>query len=76
MAQITLYLDDETAARLRDMAKSAGVSLSQWVSDLIRQRIDAQWPDSVRELIGTWDDFPLAEEIRKSEGADAERERF
>lgn len=76
MAQITLYLDDETAARLRELASSAGVSLSQWVSDLIRQRIDARWPDSVRELIGAWDDVPLAEEIRNSEGVDAERERF
>lgn len=76
MAQITLYLDDETAARLRDVAKSAGVSLSQWVSALVRQRIDAQWPDSVRELVGSWDDVPLAEETRKNQAEDAPRESF
>jgi len=37
VAQVTLYLDPETEARMRAAAKSAGMSQSRWVADLIRE---------------------------------------
>lgn len=75
MAQVTLYVDDETLRRGKQAAKSAGLSMSAWVSELIRQRTRQQWPDEVRELAGAWPDFPSAEQLRKGP-QDATREEL
>jgi hypothetical protein len=74
MSQLTLYLDVETAARLKDAAASAGMSQSQWVARLIRERTNQEWPQSVKALAGAWPDMPTAEEIRAAAGTDSERE--
>lgn len=76
MAQVTIYLDAQTAARLRKAARAAGISQSRWLADLIRHRTATEWPDSVRRLAGAWADMPTAEELRRGVGKDARRERF
>ncbi|MEX2536599.1 MAG: hypothetical protein WD273_13465 [Trueperaceae bacterium] len=70
MSQITLYLNEETAARAREAAASEGVSNSQWVARLLRERLDTTWPVAVRELAGAWGDFPTLEELRKGQATD------
>ena len=75
MAQLTLYLDDETAQKMRRAAEDEGISLSRWVAELIRQRTASRWPESVARLAGAWADFPQAEELRGAEKVpDAPRE--
>ena len=74
MAQLTLYLDDETEARLKETANSAGMSLSRWVANLIREKIASEWPVSVIELAGAWADLPTAEELRRDAPEDLPRE--
>lgn len=75
MGQLTLYLDNETEARMKAAAKAAGVSLSRWVADLIRDKTATEWPDSLVKLIGTWaEDFPSLEEIRAGLPEDLPRE--
>lgn len=64
MAQVTLYLDAETEQRMKAAARSAGISNSRWVAELIRSRTASEWPESVRRLAGAWPDFPTAEELR------------
>jgi len=61
MSQVTLYLDAETT-KMKAAARSAGVSQSRWVADLIREKRAPRWPESLVKLVGTWadDDFPLA----------------
>jgi hypothetical protein len=59
MPQVTLYIDEDTDAKARAAAESAGVSYSRWVSDLIRSRTRDEWPDSIRRLAGSVPDFPL-----------------
>ncbi|MGB5736416.1 MAG: CopG family transcriptional regulator [Thiohalocapsa sp.] len=82
MSQITLYLDQDTATRLKQMAVSEGISQSQWVARLIRERTAREWPDTVKALAGAWvdskdsDEMPTAEEIREAAGTDMEREPF
>lgn len=76
MAQVTIYLDDEAASLVRKAAKSAGVSQSRWLADLIRRRTAREWPESVRRLVGAWADAPSAEELRRREGNDVRREPF
>ena len=46
------------------------LSKSKWIADLIKEKATDEWPESVRKLAGTWKDFPLAEEIRKTTGKD------
>ena len=74
MAQLTLYLDNETEAKLKETANSAGMSLSRWVANLIREKITSQWPVSVIELAGAWADLPTAEELRRDVPEDLPRE--
>lgn len=76
MAQVTLYLDSETENRMKEAARAAGVSLSRWLADLIREKTANEWPPAVEALAGAWADIPLAEEIRKSSGQDIPREPF
>ena len=76
MAQVTLYLDDETAERMKQAARAAGVSRSRWLARLVQERTSQEWPAAVRELAGAWPDFPLAEDIRKEQPGDLPREEL
>jgi hypothetical protein len=77
MAQVTIYLDPEVAEKARRAARSNKLSLSKWISELIRERTRDSWPDSVRSLAGAWSaDCPAAEEMRRSLGRDVPREEL
>jgi len=73
MAQVTLYLDDSTAARLRAVSAAAGVSQSRWVAELIRRRVACEWPKEVVGLAGAWADFPDPAELRAAQPVDDPR---
>lgn len=74
MAQVTLYLDDLAARGLRAAAEAEGISQSQWVARLIRDRLATRWPESVVALAGAWRDMPTAEELRRDTPAESLRE--
>ena len=75
MAQVTLYLDDQLAARLQAVAKAASLSQSKWLANLIAEKLHNEWPASIVELAGAWANMPAAEEIRAALGQDAAREQ-
>lgn len=54
MAQVTIYVDEDTERRLRDAAATAGVSVSRWIADLVRARTMATWPADVAGYAGSW----------------------
>ena len=74
MAQLTLYIDEDTETRMRKAAKAAGLSASRWVANLIRERTAERWPESVREMMGSWPDIPTADDLREELPADVPRE--
>ena len=74
MGQVTIYIDKETEEKMISSAKAANVSKSKWVSDVIREKVASEWPASLRELAGAWDDFPTLEELRSGGGKDVGRE--
>jgi hypothetical protein len=76
MGQITIYLDNETEKKMQNMIKKSGVSKSKWIAGLIREKTAETWPQSVKELAGSWSDFPNAEDIRKNLGKDVGRENI
>lgn len=76
MAQITIYLDDDTLEQVNRATRGTGVSKSKWIAEAIQLRVRAEWPEAVRALSGSWKDFPLAEEIRARQAKDSRRERL
>lgn len=76
MSQVTVYLDPDIDQRLRAAAAAAGVSVSRWLADLIRQRTESQWPADFAALAGSCPDFPDVYEIRGMSGTDVPRDTF
>jgi predicted transcriptional regulator len=70
MGKITIYLDDDSEAKMKAAAKASQLSASKWLAQLIRQELSTtQWPEEVRALVGAWPDFPSEQELRQSIGA-------
>jgi hypothetical protein len=74
MAQVTLYMDDDTMSRMRLAAEQAGLSMSAWLAQLVRERTRTEWPREVQALAGAWRDAPGAEALRQDEPPDLPRE--
>lgn len=76
MPQLTLYVDETTARKIRACAAASGVSLSRWVADLVQARTAAQWPAEVVALAGCWGDAPDAKQLRDVQVSDLPREAW
>ena len=74
MAQITIYIDEETEKKMSAAAEANQMSKSKWVSELIREKVAGEWPASVVALAGSWEDFPELNNIRSNQGPDVVRE--
>lgn len=74
MGQVTIYLDDETERKMIANARAMKLSKSKWIANVIREKLVDEWPATVRELPGSWPDFPSADEIRDGADGDVERE--
>jgi hypothetical protein len=74
MGQLTIYLDDEIERKMAANAKAMKLSKSKWVANAIREKLVDEWPETVRELAGSWKDFPTLEEIREKAQGDVPRE--
>ncbi len=74
MSQVTIYLDEQTEKKLQQAVKQSGLSKSQWISRLIREKTASEWPEGVREMVGEWQDVPEQSDLRDSEGKDLPRE--
>jgi len=42
----------------------ANVSKSKRISDVVRDKVSTEWPQSIQDLAGAWKSFPSLEEIR------------
>ena len=74
MGQVTIYLDDDIERKMNDAVKSAQISKSKWIAQLVQEKVANHCPDSVAEMAGSWDDFPSLAEIRNAQASDTERE--
>jgi len=70
MSQVTVYLDDEIEKRITASAKAMKLSKSKWIANAIREKLADEWPANVRELAGSWEDFPTLEDIRATDQRD------
>lgn len=76
MSQVTIYLDENTDKKLRQAVERSGLSKSQWITRLIKEKTATEWPEAVREMVGEWQDIPEQEEIRTTMGDDSPREEL
>ena len=76
MGQVIIYLEDEIEDKMIKAAESAHLSKSKWIARVIREKVADEWPQSIVELAGSWDDFPTIEDLRNKSGVDAKREGF
>lgn len=76
MSQVTIYLDENTDKKLRQAVEQSGLSKSQWITRLIKEKTATEWPEAVREMVGEWQDIPEQEEIRTTMGDDSPREEL
>lgn len=68
MNQITIYLDEELEEEMKTAVKATHLSVSQWIANIIREKLATEWPQDVIELAGSWgDDFPSLSEIRATQ---------
>lgn len=70
MAQVTLYLDEDTTRLMREQARAAGLPYSRWVAQLIRAQSATDWPQDVLASFGAFPDAPLPEDLRKTDVPD------
>ncbi len=77
MAQLALYVDDETLRKLDERVRVEGGSRSAWVREAILARLTNRLPESFFDTIGAWEDERSPDEILadiRSGGADTIRE--
>ena len=63
MAQLALYLDNETARRIDEVARKNNMSRSAWVRSVILKQLDDKLPESFFEVLGSWEDDRNPKEI-------------
>ena len=59
MAQLTVYIDDETRKKIETAAKRAGTSVSLWVKRRLSNALETEWPDGYFDCLGALEDARL-----------------
>jgi hypothetical protein len=65
MAQLAIYIDNKTAREINKASRKAGVSRSEWVSQVLKKELHQKLPDRFFQVLGTWEDDRKSEEILK-----------
>lgn len=73
MPQISLYIDKTTLKRVEEAAAERQQSISKWVGELIRSRVEPTYPADFANLYGSVSE-PLARPDQVTYDADSPRE--
>ena len=76
MAQITIYINNDLESKVKEIASSLDTSISKYIATIIEKNINNNWNPKIKNLAGSWSDFPTIEEIRKEGADDVKREAF
>lgn len=76
MPQISLYIDEKTLKKVETAAKRQKTSISKWVSEQIRSRVDPIYPVNFENLFGSITDNTFAEPKEISFSSDLAREEM
>jgi len=76
MAQVTIYIDNNLEENIKRLAKNTGESISKFISKILEQNISSNWDNEIKDLAGSWSDFPTIEDIKNTQAKDTKREEF
>jgi hypothetical protein len=63
MPQLAIYVDDNLSKKLNKAIRASGQSRSKWVADLIKSKLEDEWPEGFFELASSWEGEETPEEI-------------
>ncbi len=70
-------MDSNLEENVKKLAKSTGVSISKFISNILEQKVSSSWDNDVRKLSGSWsDDTAFSEELKYHKASDIKREEF
>ena len=74
MTQLLIEVSDPIAERLRRGAKAQGLTVSQYLENLLCRELSEEWPPRFfEEVVGGWQGEPLE---RPTQGTSEQRERL
>ena len=76
MPQISLYIDEKTLKKVENVAKRQHTSISKWVADQIRSRVEPAYPANFEALFGSITDKSFLEPEEISFHSDLAREEM
>ncbi|MFA6008022.1 MAG: hypothetical protein WC784_05295 [Candidatus Shapirobacteria bacterium] len=76
MPQISLYIDEKTLKKVENAAKRQHISISKWVAEQIRSRVEPAYPVNFEALFGSITDDTFIEPEEISCNSDLAREEI
>ena len=76
MAQVTIYMNNNLEEKIKTIAQSMNISISKFIATSLEQQLKEEWPNSIKKLSGSWDDFADLKEIKNSSTQDVPRVEF
>ena len=73
MPQISLYIDEPTLKKIENAAMRQHISISKWVAEQIRTRVEPVYPVNFENLFGSIDDETFFRPREQRFSSDAER---
>lgn len=74
MPQISLYIDESTLKKVELEAKREHVSISKWVFQQIKNKLDPQYPAGYEDLFGSIEDDTFFRHEQNDFSIDLKRE--
>jgi hypothetical protein len=74
MAQLTIYLDNDTINKIEKAASDSNVSVSKWVRDKLELILENDWPASYFTVFGALDENDIDEPEELHPDNDIKRE--
>ena len=74
--QISLYIDEKTLKMVENAAQRQHISISKWVAEQIKTKVEPAYPLGFESLFGSISDTSFIEPTDISFGSDSTRERL
>ncbi len=76
MPQISLYIDEQTLKKIEHAAARQRVSVSKWVAEQLRAKLDPSYPPDFSNLFGSIGDDSFQRPSQPSSSSDLARENL
>lgn len=76
MPQISLYIDEKTLKKVESAAMRQHVSISKWVAEQIRAKVEPVYPLDYENIFGSISDDTFVRPSEPSFGSDIKRDGF